>query len=358
MKALEITSLSKSFSGIQALKEVSIEVATGEMLAVLGPSGCGKTTLLRSIAGFETADSGQIMLGGKIVFGDGIDLKPEKRKIGYVAQEGALFPHLTVEQNIAFGLSRKEKGNGRIAEMLELVGMPGYENRMPQELSGGQQQRIALARALAPSPTLVLLDEPFSALDAGLRASLREDVKKALKATGATAVLVTHDQEEAFSMADVIAVMREGKCIQTSDPVSLYKYPADLDVATFVGDATILQAKVCGGYVHCPLGELAAMKCCTRECENASVMIRPEQFIIGDATDNIRGEVVRTTFYGHDSIVHLRLDPEFGGNEIQIRIMGTHKYESGERVGLKIDGEVMTYPIIQEVLSNQQMEVK
>ncbi|RKD23128.1 hypothetical protein BEP19_12985 [Ammoniphilus oxalaticus] len=349
MFELQISNLNKTFQNVQALHQVNLEVSAGHMLAVLGPSGCGKTTLLRCIAGFEIPDSGEIRLGGKKVFGDGLNLPPEKRRVGYVPQEGALFPHITVAQNIAFGLPRREKRSKRIDEMLELVGLPGLGERMPHELSGGQQQRVALARALAPSPSLVLLDEPFSALDAGLRATLREDVKTALKEINATAVLVTHDQEEALSMADVIAVMRSGACIQTSDPVTLYKYPADIDVATFIGEATILEAAVCdGNIVECPLGDLLPVaETCLKNCDKAVIMIRPEQFVIGKpANGTVSGRVLKTTFFGHDSLVHLQLDDHLGGHEIQVRLLGTHHYQPGEPIGLKINGEVMAYPVM------------
>src|SRR5699024_2524638 len=234
---LDIQNLYKSFGEVQALKDVSIQLETGKMLAVLGPSGCGKTTLLRSIAGFETPDQGLISIDGVTMFGRGKNIKPERRRIGYVPQDGVLFPHLNVTQNIGFGLPKNQRNGKRIDEMLELVGMAGLGDRMPHELSGGQQQRIALARALAPSPSLVLMDEPFSALDAGLRATLRQDVTMTLKHIGATAIIVTHDQEEALSMADLVAVMRQGECVQVDDPVSLYQRPADMEVARFVGEA-------------------------------------------------------------------------------------------------------------------------
>ncbi|WP_054950528.1 ABC transporter ATP-binding protein [Numidum massiliense] len=344
MKALRIVGLNKSFDSVKVLKDVSLEVEAGQMLAVLGPSGCGKTTLLRCIAGFELPERGEIEVGGKRVYGEGVYLKPEVRRIGYVPQEGALFPHLTVEKNVAFGLSRQLKRSGRVMEMLALVGMAGFAKRMPHELSGGQQQRIALARALAPSPKLVLLDEPFSALDAGLRASLREDVRHALKEAGATAVMVTHDQEEALSMADVIAVMRQGHVVQTTDPVSLYKFPADPAVATFIGEATMLRAKVCDGAIDCPLGRLDVAPCCPQQCERATVMIRPEQFTIGELADGISARVVETTFYGHDALVRLRLDEHFGGFAVNVRTSGMESYQPGERVGLKINGAVMAYP--------------
>ncbi len=343
MRELEIRGLSKTFKDVHALHDIDLELNEGQMLAVLGPSGCGKTTLLRCIAGFETPDKGTIQIGGRTVYNGTANVKPEKRRIGYVPQEGVLFPHMTAAQNIAFGLSRKEKRSYRIDEMLELVGMAGLGARMPHELSGGQQQRIALARALAPSPSLVLLDEPFSALDAKLRTTLREDVKTSLEKIGATSVLVTHDQEEALSMADLVAVMRQGSCVQTADPISLYKYPADIHVAKFVGEATVLKAEVFNGNIKSLFGNLPVASGCPTDCELATVMIRPEQFIIGKPNGHIGGHVKKTTFYGHDALIHLVLDEQFGGNEVQIRVMGSPKFAPGEYVGLQIDGEVMAY---------------
>ncbi|MET0711925.1 MAG: ABC transporter ATP-binding protein, partial [Jiangellaceae bacterium] len=201
MSELVVRGLEKSFGSVRVLDELDLVVPAGRLAAVLGPSGCGKTTLLRVIAGFESADRGTVVLHGAQVAGPGVHVPPERRRVGVVPQEGALFPHLTVAGNVGFGLTRAERRAGRIGELLDLVGLGGFGHRMPYELSGGQQQRIALARALAPEPALVLLDEPFNALDTGLRAAIREDVRSALRAAGATAVLVTHDQEEALSMA-------------------------------------------------------------------------------------------------------------------------------------------------------------
>lgn len=355
MKALQIKQLSKSFKGVQALRDIDLELDQGQMLAVLGPSGCGKTTLLRSIAGFESPDAGIIQVAGQTVFDCKTDIKPEKRRIGYVPQEGVLFPHMTVAQNIGFGLSRRERHSSRISEMLELVGMSDLGKRMPHELSGGQQQRVALARALAPAPSLVLFDEPFSALDAGLRAELREDIKSTLKQVGATSILVTHDQEEALSMADVVAVMRSGTCVQTADPISLYKYPTDINVAKFVGEATILKAEILNGNIKSLFGNLPVASGCPTDCELASIMIRPEQFIIGKPDVQIPGQVgghvLRTFFFGHDALVYMKLDEHFGGDEIQIRVMGSPKFSAGEYVNLQIDGEVMAYKHEEEIFA-------
>ncbi len=342
-RKLEVQALHKAFGDVQALKNVSINLDAGNMLAVLGPSGCGKTTLLRSIAGFETPDSGTISIDGKMVFGPRTNVKPERRRIGYVPQDGVLFPHLSAAQNIGFGLPKAQRHHDRINNMLALVGMSGLGDRMPHELSGGQQQRIALARALAPSPSLVLMDEPFSALDAGLRAALRQDVKNSLDHIGATAIIVTHDQEEALSMADLVAVMRNGECVQVDDPISLYKRPADMDIARFVGEATILQAPVMGGTVHSPFGQLPLASNDFCDCHNAYVVVRPEQFIIGQPDNQICGQVVRTVFYGHDAMVCLKMDDKLGMDNIHVRVSGAQRFTPGDTVGLKIDGEVMAY---------------
>lgn len=349
--ALKIRGVSKAFSNVSALKEVSLELNQGEMLAVLGPSGCGKTTLLRSIAGFESPEEGQIIINGKTVFDSEkrINIRPEKRHIGYVPQEGVLFPHITAAENIGFGLAKGSQRQKRIDEMLELVGMKGLGERMPHELSGGQQQRIALARALAPSPSLVLLDEPFSALDAGLRAEIREDVRTSLREVGATAIIVTHDQEEALSMADIVAVMREGRAVQVADPVTLYRYPADIYVAEFVGEATLLHGEVCNGHVKSFFGEIPVAGACP-DCQKAVVMVRPEQFKIDKIgvdipteTSCVSGRVTKFIFYGHDALIHLKLDEPYGGHGIQVRVSGTRRFKEGEHVALQIDGEVMAY---------------
>lgn len=351
MKKLIIDRVSKQFSEVQALSDVQLELEEGKMLAVLGPSGCGKTTLLRAIAGFETPDAGRIIINGQTVFDAQTNTKPEHRKIGYVPQHGVLFPHLTVEKNIAFGLSSgtskrqtKQQKAQRVIEMLELVGMAGLGQRMPHELSGGQQQRIALARALAPSPSLVLLDEPFSALDAGLRIALREEVKATLNAIGATAIIVTHDQEEALSMADLVAVMRQGKCVQVSDPVSLYQCPTDINVAKFVGDAIVLPAVVANGSILSRFGTLALAGGCATDSKSATIMIRPEQFVVSPPHEQqFGGHVLKTIYYGHNALVHLKTEDQWGAQEIQMRVSGARTFSPGEYLGLKIEGAVMAY---------------
>ncbi|EIT84875.1 iron ABC transporter ATpase [Fictibacillus macauensis ZFHKF-1] len=341
MMALRITDLCKSFDGQTVLNNVALELPKGKLLAILGPSGCGKTTLLRSIAGFEMPSTGTIEIAGVSVFSDKKQLPAEKRRVGYVPQEGALFPHLTVAQNIAFGLSRQTR-NQRVKEMLALVGMEGFEKRMPHELSGGQQQRIALARALAPHPELILLDEPFSALDTGLRAQLREDIKYALEQAGATAIMVTHDQEEAFSMADRIAIMRDGKLVQTADPDAVYTTPSDVHVATFVGDAVILKGQVNGNLVECPLGSLCYQGS-SHSREAVTVMIRPEQVTIGSAQSGVIAKVTKTIYFGHDSLIHLELEHSEQHCTPAIRVLGKPPVKKGDLVGLQVNGDVVIY---------------
>lgn len=253
-----LTGVAKSYGRVAALAGVTLDVARGELLAVLGPSGCGKTTLLRTLAGLERLDAGGIAIAGRPVAGPGVHVPAHRRGAALVPQDGALFPHLDVVGNVGFGLGRRPDVR-RVAEVLELVGLAGLGRRMPHELSGGQQQRVAVARALAPRPELILLDEPFSALDAALRADLRHEVRSALRAAGATALLVTHDQGEALSMADRLAVLRAGVLRQVGTPANVYAEPADAWVADFVGEANLWPAEPAGpGTYHTPLGPVAA----------------------------------------------------------------------------------------------------
>ena len=256
MTALTLRGVTKSFGSTTVLHGVDLDVPARELTAILGPSGCGKTTLLRLIAGFLDPDAGTIAFGDQEVFRPGRSLPPQRRRVGYVPQEGALFPHLDVAGNIGFGMPRGARRQGtRVAELLELVGLPfAVSTRLPHELSGGQQQRVALARALAPSPSVVLLDEPFASLDAGLREGTGRAVADALRAASATGILVTHDQGEALSLADQVAVMRDGRLAQVGTPKQVYDAPADLDVARFVGGAVVLPAVVDGASATSVLG--------------------------------------------------------------------------------------------------------
>jgi len=274
--AMRTLALTKHFGEVVAVDGVDLDVRRGEFLGVLGPSGCGKTTLLRLIAGFERPDGGGVEIDGRAVTGPRRNLPPEERRVGMVFQESALFPHLDVAGNIGFGLSRGGRG-ARIAELVALVGLAGLQRRMPHELSGGQQQRVALARALAPDPALILLDEPFSGLDATLRAQLRLEVRDILRAAGATTVFVTHDQAEALEISDRVAVMRSGRIEQISTPDQLYLRPVNRFVAGFVGEANLLPGEVRHGEVMTLVGRFRAGDDSLADGVRAVVLLRPEQ---------------------------------------------------------------------------------
>ena len=344
MSAVLIRGLGKAFGAVRVLDGIDLRVPAGSLTVILGPSGCGKTTLLRLIAGFEHPDRGSITLGGQTVCDEGQSLPPERRQIGYVAQEGALFPHLNVAANITFGLSARERrAQGRADELLALVGLDtALANRYPHELSGGQQQRVALARALAPQPRVVLLDEPFSALDAGLREGTRLAVAQALAAAGATAILVTHDQAEALSLATQVAVMRDGRLAQVGTPAELYRHPADLGVATFLGDAVILPAVIRGGRAECDLGGLAVRGAAPDG--PTAILLRPEQLILTDdeSAAGALAQVLDHTYYGKDLTVRLQLVPS--GATITARIPGFAPPANGQRVRVAVHGAVIAYP--------------
>ncbi|MDR3505033.1 MAG: ABC transporter ATP-binding protein [Acidocella sp.] len=344
MAELNISGLGKSFGKTPVLGGVGFTVAAGELVAILGASGSGKTTLLRLIAGFLRPDEGEIRLDGELLANAGQCRPPERRGIGYVAQEGALFPHLSIAENIVFGLPRAErKAKARVEELLELVGLPAhYASRAPQQLSGGEQQRVALARALAPHPRLLLLDEPFSALDAGLRAETRAAVASALRAAGATAILVTHDQAEALAMGNRVGVMQRGALAQLSAPVELYRRPATPELAAFVGEAVFLPGQAMGGHAHTALGvfPLAA----PAAPGAVRVMLRPEQIRLSAVPipEAARADVGEITYYGPDAMVALRL--EASDAEISARIWGHAVPAQGSRVWATVEGPVMAYP--------------
>lgn len=349
MSGLTVSGVEKSFGGTAVLRGLSLDVAQGSIAAVLGPSGCGKTTLLRVIAGFETPDTGEIRIGGRIVAGPSAQVPPERRTIGFVPQEGALFPHLSVRGNVAYGLGRSRDRGARVLEVLDLVGLAHLVERMPHELSGGQQQRVAVARALAPRPALVLLDEPFSSLDAGLRGEVRDVVRAALRADGATAVMVTHDQEEALSCADLVAVMQHGRIVQADDPVTVYRAPRDLDVAEFVGDAVPVAATFADGFAETEVGRLALRE--PRPADGLGMaLIRPEQFVVvdrngGSAPQTDSGLAVAATaaqqaFLGHDALLSVWLS---SGTRVTARSLDPGP--AGERpVWLSVRGPVNGYP--------------
>jgi iron(III) transport system ATP-binding protein len=347
MSEMRVQGLHKSFGTTRVLIGLDLHVAERSLTAVLGPSGCGKTTLLRLVAGFGAPDAGEIWIGGTKVSWAGGGVPPERRSIGIVPQEGALFPHLSVERNVAFGLRGSDWSRAarkdRVAELLALVGLAGYGSRMPHELSGGQQQRVAVARALAPRPALVLLDEPFSALDSGLRGALREDVRNALQRAGATAVLVTHDQQEALSMADTVAVLRDGRVEQAAAPDVLYTAPSSTAVATFVGAAVLLPAKISDGHADCALGLLSvhAPDPDALPTGSGTVLIRPEQLRLGSPREGVAGRIVRRAYHGHEAMVTVSLP---SGVVITARVLGTSRAEVGTEVGVHVTGPVAFYP--------------
>jgi iron(III) transport system ATP-binding protein len=341
--ALDCVDLHKAFGPTVVLDGVDLRVRTGTIAAVLGPSGGGKTTLLRLVAGFVRPDAGSISVRGTTVVDHSTWVAPHQRRIAIVPQEGALFPHLRVGANVGYGLARSRRRDDRIRECLALVGLSGYEQARPDELSGGQQQRVALARALAPNPSLVLLDEPFAALDAALRTQVRTDVTAALRAAGATALLVTHDQHEALSTADQVAVLLDGRVAQMADPVTLYRSPASLRVATFVGEATVVDGMRRDSHVECALGSLALAAAGVAGHDGpVQVVIRPEQFVLDREPGPARGLVVHTAFYGTDATVDLAV-PGLA-TTITARLRTTELPAVGDEYTVHVDGRVNTYP--------------
>jgi iron(III) transport system ATP-binding protein len=361
MSSLTVKDLTKSFATTPVLTGVDLHVPSGSFTALLGPSGCGKTTLLRLIAGFDDPDSGTVALGDRVVAGAGRGVAARRRGIGFVPQEGGLFPHLSVAGNISFGLPRRQRRDGgRVRDLLALVGLDAdLADRSPHQLSGGQQQRVALARALAPEPSLVLLDEPFSSLDAALREETRLAVSRALAATGATAVLVTHDQAEALSMADQVAVLRGGRLVQRTDPRTLYRRPGDLDVATFVGEAVVLDADLRDGRAHCVLGALPYEQASagTAPEGRARILLRPEQLRLSAPDTGTTAARVRSVdFYGHDSRVWLDLP---GGGTVSARLEGADLPGAGDDVSISVRGRALAFPQAQEsVLREEPTEVR
>lgn len=340
MTQLQIKNLSVSFGGQEILHDVNLSVEQKELIAVLGASGAGKSTLLRLIAGFEAPSAGEIWLSGKKVSSADALTAPERRGIGIVPQDAALFPHLTVSGNIEFGLRGlgKAEKQARVLELLKLVRMEEFADRTPDQLSGGQAQRVALARALANKPALVLLDEPFSALDAELREVLRLEVKAALKAEGATAILVTHDQEEALSLADRVAIMRSGTIIQVGTPTEIYNEPADLGIATFLGDSVLIDGEVVDGKVLTPLGKLTALNH-IEDGQKGVVAVRSENFYL-QPNPNGDSEVIGRVFFGHDAVVEVQTPSQ----KIRARSNGPFAPEVGMRVTVWVRGAVNFYP--------------
>ncbi len=344
---LVISDLHKSFGDHPVLRGVDLVVPGGTFAAVVGQSGSGKTTLLRILAGFERPDRGSVAIGGETLDDGRVHLRAEQRWIGYVSQEGSLFPHLTVDANVGFGLARRERRGPRVGELLEMVGLQGLGGRYPHQLSGGQQQRVALARALSVRPRLILLDEPFAALDATLRASVREDVQAILQAAGTTAILVTHDQDEALSVADLVAVMREGRIAQVDAPQLLYASPVDVDLGGFIGEANVMTGVVHGDRVDTPLGSLEVRGgVAAADGQEMTVLVRPEQVWVFPYEDGpgVAGTVVHTGFHGHDSIIGITVDSVGLPDPITSRVLGALALSAGAAVRISVRGPVNAWP--------------
>ena len=346
MRPVTVTGLHKSFGPHPVLAGLDLEVPAGSLTAILGPSGSGKTTLLRVLAGFERPDAGLISIGGSPVDGPGVYVAPERRRIGYVPQEGSLFPHLTVAGNVGFGLTARGRRSGTVDAMLTTVGLAGFGRRYPHQLSGGQQQRVALARALAIEPAVVLLDEPFASLDARLRAGVRADVQQIFRRAGTTAVLVTHDQDEALSTADRVAVLRDGKIAQCAPPEALYRRRADAGLASFVGDANLLEGILAGPVVKTILGPLPLDPAATGlgTAGRVTVLVRPEQINLGPSKAGLTARVTSYRYHGHDAVLCVQPGNDAGAPAIVVRITGGPHRPVGSSVTLLARGPVFAWP--------------
>jgi iron(III) transport system ATP-binding protein len=342
---IRLRAAAKRFGESTVLDDVTLTVPEGSMTAILGASGSGKTTLLRIIAGFERLDAGILSIDGQVVDDSTHSIPPQHRRIGYVPQDGALFPNLTALANIGFGLPRG--GRSRANELLEIVGLAGLGQRRPHELSGGQQQRVALARALAVRPRVVLLDEPFSSLDATLRASVRRDVGRILTEAGTTTILVTHDQDEALSMADQVALLQNGRILAAAAPRELYSAPATASVANSLGQVNVLIASLHGTVARCALGEIALAE--PSSSDRGLVLVRAENIEVRETREPglVEARVQQFDYFGHDSIAHLEVLGADGARSVEIvaRIFGDRTFTVGQQVWLGTNGPGRTLPV-------------
>ena len=336
---LNVADLYLSFGRTAVLQGFGFDLEAGEIACLLGHSGCGKTTALRAVAGFEQPERGRIALQGRTLSDGRLFVPPHLRRIGMVFQDYALFPHLNVADNIAFGLSghSAEARKARVAELLSLIGLPDYGGHYPHQLSGGQQQRVALARALAPKPELVLLDEPFSNLDADLRARLSKEVRSLLKQENTSALLVTHDQQEAFAMADKIGIMADGRLQQWDTPYNLYHNPATPAIAGFIGQGVLLRGQMSGSHcVRLALGEFCGVvphHC--QSCREVDVLLRPDD-VVHDDNSPVSAEVLDKDFKGSYFIYTLKLD---SGETVLAHVPSHHNHPIGSRIGIRLELE-------------------
>lgn len=345
MTSLEIRDLGVTFGSQRILHDLNLDVSAGDFAAILGPSGCGKTTLLRSIAGLITPSTGTIRFGKQLVSVSSLVLPPHKRNIGYVPQEGGLFPHLSVADNVSFALGKsfsKVQKESIVEEMLSLVGLQGFQKRMPHELSGGQQTRIALARALAVKPSLVLMDEPFSALDQALRAEISEEVVALLKSTETTTIMVTHDREDALVSADVIALMRDGTVVQSGSPAEVYTKPISAEVAESTGDIVTIPAKKSDrDLFYSPIHTASFAKAINEPgLIDGELLVRPEEIRVSaePLANGVTAQIARINYYGHDALLELN----FAGLDktIKARVAGPMSFAVGQEVFTTLEGPI------------------